>query len=103
MEKERRQLRQKEINIESRVRIEMYKHSIEVLQSKLNEEINKLPKDQKELQIMNIKQLINSLVRFLFFSFHFRMISQIYFFIFIFSFSFSLAFKHILQVSFVFL
>ena len=48
MEKERRQLRQKEINIESRVRIEMYKHSIESLQSKLNEEINKLPKDQKE-------------------------------------------------------
>ncbi len=48
MEKEHRQLRQKEINIESRVRIEMYKHSIESLQSKLNEEINKLPKDQKE-------------------------------------------------------
>ena len=48
MEKERRQLRQKEINIESRVRIEMYKHSMESLQSKLNEEMNKLPKDQKE-------------------------------------------------------
>jgi hypothetical protein len=48
MEKENRQLRQKEINIESRVRIDMYKHSIESLQSKLNEEINKLPKDQKE-------------------------------------------------------
>jgi hypothetical protein len=48
MEKEHRQLRQKEINIESRVRIEMYKHSMESLQSKLNEEMNKLPKDQKE-------------------------------------------------------
>ena len=48
MEKERRQLRQKEINIESRVRIEMYKHSIESLQSKVKDELNRMSKDQKE-------------------------------------------------------
>jgi hypothetical protein len=48
IEKERRQLKQKEDNIESRIRIEMYKHSMAVLQAKLNEEMNKVPKEQKE-------------------------------------------------------
>jgi hypothetical protein len=48
MEKERRQLRQKEINIESRVRIEMYNHSIESLQSQVKDELNRISKDQKE-------------------------------------------------------
>jgi hypothetical protein len=48
MEKERRQIRQKEINIESRVRIEMYNHSIESLQSQVKDELNRISKDQKE-------------------------------------------------------
>ena len=48
IETERKQLKQKEINIETRIRIEMYSKDIEILQSKLNDELNKLPKDQKE-------------------------------------------------------
>jgi len=46
IEKERRQLKQKEVNIESRIRIEMYKHSMAALQAKLNEELNKVQKEQ---------------------------------------------------------
>ncbi len=48
IETERKQLKQKEINIETKIRIEMYSKDIEILQSKLNDELNKLPKDQKE-------------------------------------------------------
>jgi hypothetical protein len=48
IETERKQLKQKEINIETRIRIEMYTKDIEIMQSKLYDEINKLPKDQKE-------------------------------------------------------